>query len=181
MAKTDSSTKNEDMRRGNVSLILDSYEDLFSDFDPRPYSEKAISDDFLQECKRAARDKEGGFELELLVPQLKRNTTDEIVIKRRLKNHFQKHFKQKHKEITRMREEGILWVIVGCFFMATTTIVKTYSASLLTNFLIILLEPAGWFSFWEGLAKIFIQSRKEKPEQSFYMKMADIDVSFSSY
>lgn len=59
-------------RQGNISLILDSYDDIFSDFDPRPFSEKALSDDFLVECKRAARDKDRSVvELKLLVPTKK--------------------------------------------------------------------------------------------------------------
>ena len=36
-----------ELREGNISLVLDSYDDLFSDFDPRDYSQKALSDDFL--------------------------------------------------------------------------------------------------------------------------------------
>ena len=49
------------LREGNISLILDSYNDMFSDFDPRSFSERALSDDFLSECKRAARDKDIGI------------------------------------------------------------------------------------------------------------------------
>ena len=36
-------------KEGNVSLVLESYNDIFSDFDPRNYSERALSDDFLIE------------------------------------------------------------------------------------------------------------------------------------
>ena len=44
-------------------LDLNSYDGLFSDFDPRPTEQRALSDDFLLEVKRAARDKEIGLEL----------------------------------------------------------------------------------------------------------------------
>ena len=40
-------------REGNISIVLDSYDDLFSDFDPRPYRIRALSDDFLLECKKS--------------------------------------------------------------------------------------------------------------------------------
>ena len=59
-----------DLREGNISLILDDYNDLFSDFDPRHYSERALSDDFLAESKRASRDKPAGsLEVKFLVPE----------------------------------------------------------------------------------------------------------------
>ena len=30
-----------------VKFTIDQYEDIFSDFDPRPFSEKGLSEDFL--------------------------------------------------------------------------------------------------------------------------------------
>ena len=83
-----------EFREGNISLILDSYDDIFSDFDPRSYSEKALSDDFLEECKKAAKDKEERPELRLLVQKNKRDYKDEIRIKKRLREHFQRHYKE---------------------------------------------------------------------------------------
>ena len=44
-------------KNGNISLILESYTDIFSDFDPRPYDQRTLSDDFLLECKKAVRRK----------------------------------------------------------------------------------------------------------------------------
>lgn len=43
--------------KAEISLVLDTYDDIFSDFDPRPYGERALSSDFLDEAKKAARDK----------------------------------------------------------------------------------------------------------------------------
>jgi len=89
-------TAEEKMRQGNISLILDSYNDLFSDFDPRNYSERTLSDDFLLECKRAARDRDPkmNFELRLLIPKTRRNANDELIIKHRLKSHFRSILKK---------------------------------------------------------------------------------------
>ena len=87
-----------EVREGNISLVLDSYNDIFSDFDPRDYSEKALSEDFLSECKRAARDKENHIELRLLIPIKKRNSTHENKIRKRLgKNALRKNLPQKRK------------------------------------------------------------------------------------
>jgi len=66
------------LREGNISLILDSYDDIFSDFDPGDYSERALSDDFLSECKKAAVNKEERLELRFLVPKTKRDYKEKI-------------------------------------------------------------------------------------------------------
>lgn len=74
-----------------VSLWLDSYDDIFSDFDPRPYSQRALSDDFLEEAKKAVKEKKTGeLELRLLVPHSQRDLEKEIIIKRRLREYFKK-------------------------------------------------------------------------------------------
>ena len=46
------STKEETeklLQQSEISLLLDSYDDIFSDFDPRPYNQRALSQDFLAE------------------------------------------------------------------------------------------------------------------------------------
>ena len=73
------------LKQGNISLILDGYEDLFSDFDPRPYSKRTLSDDFIFECKKAVRENKVEFhnlELRLLIPKYKRKTNEEVIIRR---------------------------------------------------------------------------------------------------
>ena len=40
--------------QGNIPLIINSYVDIFSSFDSRSLSEKALSVDFISEVKRAA-------------------------------------------------------------------------------------------------------------------------------
>ena len=57
----------------NIDLVIDSYEDIFSDFDARDHSVKALSDDFLNECRKAANDKIGKIHLKFLISKDKRN------------------------------------------------------------------------------------------------------------
>ena len=49
------------LKKSEISLSLDNYDDIFSDFDPRPFSQRALSDDFLIEAKKASRDKVSGI------------------------------------------------------------------------------------------------------------------------
>jgi len=170
----------KEMKEGNISLILEDYQDIFSDFDPRPYAEKALSDDFLQECKRAVRDKAEGFELRLLIPSKKRNFLNETKIKKRLTDHFEKHFKEKQKEISSIKQQGVIWFIVGTALLMIETFLYGYDSFFL-RLIKTMMIPAGWFSFWEGLEKIFINSREKAPELDFYRKMASCKIYFLNY
>src|ERR1700677_5264902 len=58
----------------SMNLGLDEYDDIFSDFDARPYSARMLSEDFLHELKRASLgQEEDGVVLNLLLPQARRN------------------------------------------------------------------------------------------------------------
>jgi predicted nucleic acid-binding Zn ribbon protein len=172
----------EILKQSNISLILDSYDDIFSSFDARPYSEKALSVDFLAECKNAVRDK-GEFEIEmrLLMPKDKRNLKDEPTIKKRLKSHFGKHFLEKEREIVKVKKEGFIWVLIGAMILLGIILVSfKFTEELFASF-IALLEVPSWFLMWEGMAKIFIDTRKMEPDFIFYKKMANMMINFFEY
>jgi hypothetical protein len=172
------------LREGNIGLMLDSYDDIFSDFDPRPYSEKALSDDFLLECKKAAIDKAEGIEIRMLMPKKRRNFYDEHKIKKRLKNHFLHHYHEKRKEIKKIKLIGFAWFLLGTLAMLLATYLSSYLATSPTfgiRLLFIMLEPAGWFFFWEGLDKIFREARDKKPDYIFYKKMINAKINFVDY
>ncbi len=179
--------KEDEIREGiqehrNIPLILNSYEDIFSSFDPRPFTERALSDDFLIECKRAVRDKDdSGVELILSMPKLKRSFSDEFKIKRRLKDHFKKHFLEKEKEMKGIKRQGFIWIIIGSTLLFTNTFIRTYPSGFLLNMLSLLMEPASWFSFWEGLAKVFIYAKKDVPDFDVYKKMSNVEIIFRGY
>jgi hypothetical protein len=167
-------------KAGNISLILESYNDIFSDFDPRPYTVRALSDDFLNECRKAIIEKGENIELRFLLSKKQRNFSDEQKIKKRLRQHFQKHYLQKHKEIKRIKRSGILWFFLGAILMFLGTFLYKMEGFFF-NFLFILTEPAGWFFFWVGLEKIFITSKTKVPEYTFYKKMSSAEIYFSDY
>lgn len=170
----------EVLKEGNISLILDSYDDIFSDFDPRPYNVKALSDDFLSECKKASIDKELGLELRFLVPKNKRSTNHEYEIRKRLRNHFQRHFKEKQNEIRGIKKNGLIWFFLGAIVMIAATFLYKLPGFLF-NLLFIVAEPAGWFFFWEGLGKIFKDVSQKKPDYDFYRKMSKAKIYFLDY
>ena len=71
--------QNQILEESKISLILDDYNDLFSDFDPRVYAQRALSQDFLEEAERAAKEKvSGAISLNFLVPEKLRNPAQEI-------------------------------------------------------------------------------------------------------
>ena len=172
-----------ELQQENISVILKSYEDIFSSFDPRPFSGRGLSDDFLEECKKAVMDKkENGdkFVLRLLMPPGKRSTSREKEILLRLKEHFHKHFVIEKKKEAKVRGEGIIWFIFGAVFLVIATFLSG-GTSFIMRLLEIMSVPAGWFLFWEGLDKVFITSKSNARDFEFYKRMKDSSIKFFGY
>ncbi len=171
------------LEKSEISLWLDTYDDIFSDFDPRPYSQRALSEDFLNEAKRASRDKLSGIELKFLVKKKMRSSKEELLVRKRLRNHFNKHHNMLEEERARIMKRGAVSVIIGIIlmFVATFVLYSSGQNDVIRDFFIVLLEPAGWFLFWEGLNNAMHDSKKIKPDLEFYKKMSRCHIEFLSY
>ncbi len=169
-------------RVNSITLALDDYEDLFSDFDPRPYSERILSEDFLYELKRASLYKEErGLDLVLLLPEEKRDGNHEKIILERLKGHFRRHHKRLRAKRKGEIKTGVKMVTLGVLLMFLATyILQQVKQNLWTSFIVVLLEPAGWFTLWEGMNLILFHVKEITPDLEFHQKLSGAKVVFIS-
>lgn len=184
ISKEKSSTeKHRLLKMAEISLWLDTYDDIFSDFDSRPFSERALSDDFLLEIKKGSLDKEdGAIELKFLIPAEQRNLPTELLIKKRLKEHFKKHHNQLASEMKKIRIRGIIMAAAGVAMILTATQVAGFAnQSFFTHLIRVILEPGGWFTGWTGLDQFYYTVSEIKPHYDFYQKMEHAEITFWSY
>lgn len=176
-------SKEKILKMSEISLWLDDYDDLFSDFDPRQYSQRALSDDFLAEAKKASRDKDPNkLELRFLIAEAKRDLKNEAVIKKRLHEHFSKHAHILGNEIKGTRNKSVAAAFLGVMLMLAATYINSLeAATFVSRFLFVLLEPAGWFVTWFALDRLFYVTERKKAEYEFYRKMSKCEIIFSSY
>ncbi|MDI1355213.1 MAG: hypothetical protein PSX36_09855 [bacterium] len=164
----------------DVSLWLDHYDDIFSDFDLRPFSSRNISDDFLREVKNLSLETNFQInELKLFLPAKYRNAETEAIVTKRLHSHFRKnqHYFAERKRIDRKRDW--LFIIVGGTMMVSATAISSAGLKdLWTSFLLMIFEPGGWFLVWVGMEHLIHISQKEKPELDFYTKMIKTKINF---
>ncbi len=169
------------MKKESISLWLDSYDDLFSDFDPRHLSERSLSDDFLSELKRAAADKSGAhLTLIFLLAKTRRKRPVESVIRGRLKAHFQRHFELLRASRRSMQKKGMLQGCVGLAVMLVIVLISGESKSIAARAVSLLAEAGGWFLFWSGMDKVFTEARQSAAELEFYAKMHTAEIEFRS-
>ena len=175
--------KKELLRKSELSIWLDDYDDVFSDFDSRPINERSLSDDFLVEVRKMVREKPSGkVELKLLIPGAKRKKELEIMVVKNLHTYFKHAADAIQQEMDKTRIRGIALSGFGFLVMiATAYVVSISNRSFFFNALQIVLEPSGWFMVWSGMDNIFYNARKRKPNLEFNAKMSHADIIFVSY
>ena len=181
--KKERTDSRSNLERAGVRFIIDSYEEIFSEFDPRPLSERGFSGDFMFEADRAMMSKPiEKIDFLMQIPEKNRDLKKERDIKDRLKEYFKRHYEIMKKKKNAVVKKGIFFVVTGIILMfaATFLLFEFQQKSLLTSFLVILLEPGGWFLFWEGLDLVIFEAKEATPDLQFYKRMADANIKFSS-
>ena len=163
-----------------ISLWIDAYDDIFSDFDSRPFSARNISDDFLNEVKKVSGESDFPISvLTLLMPEKLRDTENENIITKRLHSYFIKNQNYFLKEKNAVRKKGMLFTVIGFVMMIIASFVSSVrSENLLMHILLVVFEPAGWFLVWAGMENLINISRREKPELDFYSKLSKSKIVF---
>ncbi len=153
-----------------ISLWLDAYEDIYSDFDSRHYLKRRLSEDFIDELKTSLRYKsEHADTLMLLLPPDQRNLTIETEIPISIREQLYERLEILSKKANKIKRRGLLLVATGMLVMVTDSIL-TYKAhsAYFSIFLRIMMEPAGWFMISNGLDLLIAKYRAIKKEVDFY-------------
>jgi hypothetical protein len=165
-----------------LSLWLDYYDDIYSDFDSRQYHKRRISEDFLQELKRSLKENKDRLSaLILLLPTDKRNFSDEAIIISSLKQFFNEQHSRWRENCHRKWQQGIALGIAGMLAMLVNAVIGLREQSVWPLTLLrILLEPGAWFLLWASLDFLFYDWKEMKKERDFFRRLTELSIHFKS-
>lgn len=164
------------------SFWLDDYNDIYSDFDSRHYQSRRISDDFLHEMRLDMRyQTEPADQLLFLVPQQKRDSKTEEIIKANLHKFFRGQFTFYQDKCSRKLRTNILMAAIGILvMMVDATIIFLGIKSLWTTVLSTVMEPASWFLLWTSVDYMLLDWNDLKREKQFYKILSNAEISFNA-
>lgn len=166
-----------------VNIALDTYDDIFSDFDPSPYSTRLLSDDFLKELQKKYTERQRGeFEVRFTVPAAQRNPKTEALIKKRIKNYFEQILKNTEYEMQKKKKKGIVYILVGFLLLAGQMYLSTFydGGNYFVRLIEIILVPAGWYGMFEGIANFLETPASLENQYKFYTKLKNANYIFLS-
>lgn len=168
-----------------ITVAIDSLDDIFSDFDPRPMQQRALSEDFLKEIQKFYREAGPG---KIIVNFLAPITLKEMIEKNQLGKavltHITHDFKRRaqgnKKIMGRIWRTGIIFILFGMsillslLFLGYRGILNKLSLEILG----VVFMPLGWFGIWEGFSKLVDTPMKLKDETEMYEKLAKAQYNF---
>lgn len=165
-----------------LNLWLDSYDDIYSDFDSRNYLKRRISEDFLHELRTEMKYKEHhAGEMVLLLPEVQRDEPSEKIIADSLSDFFISQFRFYQDKCRKKLNNGILLLTAGIIIILLNSWVSYYATETFPVIgLKVLLEPAGWFLIWAALDFLFYDFAELKKERIFYKKLSEMHIHFIS-
>ena len=159
----------------DISIAIDSWDDVFSDFDPSPLEQRILSEDFLLELKKRYRETQrGNFIITIYAPLFLKDEASERIISKRLKQYFKFRHLEIQKDINEARRKGVIFIIVGMFFLSNLTMITYFKmlTSLVIDLLSIIVMPLGWFCVWEGFSRIIEPSPLLKQDSELFGKLS---------
>jgi hypothetical protein len=160
-----------------IAIALDTYDDLFSDFDIRGYEERALSKDFLDELRVRLRRHWGKSDLSIVfyVPVGLRSERDEVLVARRLGDFFAERRDHNAREDKKAKLKSLFFVAVG---LALSIIANLFAKQvdflpLFNDFLLI----PSWFFVWSGF-DYFIKREELGDKKRYYAAISRAALSF---
>ncbi len=165
-----------------ICIWIDRYDDVFSEFDSRPFSDRALSDDFLREVRKMANEKSSdNIVLKFNVLSGERSEESERIIINNLNNYFN-HIADALKAEQRLAlKQGYMLLGTGFTLIITLFYITTlHISAAYTHGLNLMLEPVGWFMTWTGLDHVFQIAKKSSSALDYNSKMAEAQIKFNS-
>jgi hypothetical protein len=166
-----------------LSLWLDDFDDLFSDFDSRLYRKRRVSEDFLYEMRNELKyRKEKMNILALYLPQDKRQPAYEKDIADNLRDFFSSQYLYHTSKCRRKLRTGILFALAGVLLMILNSFLsyKDYDSFTVIS-LRVITEPAGWFLLWTAFDNLFYDLREMKKEKNLYRQLSGMNIEFRTF
>jgi hypothetical protein len=164
-----------------ISIAIDTYDDIFSDFDPRDLTQRDLSEDFITELTRRHRqDIKGKYDVVIVAPKSIEDPAAEKKIISRINRYFNQRYKRYAKSISELRKRGSIYIILGMALLMVLALLTYYKKldTLMLEVIGIVFMPLGWFGIWEGFSKIVDLPFRLESDTQVYRKLSKADYKF---
>ncbi|MDD5339901.1 MAG: hypothetical protein PHV13_01490 [Candidatus ainarchaeum sp.] len=158
-----------------AQIALDTYDDIFSDFDPSPYERRLISDDLLKELHRRYPEAPlGDLTITFTMPHSLRSEKVEALVKKRLKDYFKFRLKGMEKLREEKMRKGAVRLAIGIALSLLLIVFPQLDVLPVLTTVSVLI----WYVLWTGFEYIFEAARRLSKKHAFYDRLLRAQCNF---
>jgi hypothetical protein len=156
-------------------ISLDSYDDVFDDFDIRPYKERSLSADFINVLNERVKKVDFAREMTLILtmPKKSRNRNHERAIEKRLREHLESAAKYWSGKAKDTRNSGIFYLLLGLAIYVAGGVIGN-DLYIARQYLLI----PSWFLIWHALDLIVMDIPKINAKRDFNRYVCNARITF---
>ncbi len=159
-----------------IEIAIDSYDDMFSDFDIRSFPQRQVSEDFLDELKvrMVRRTDELKPIIVLIIENSKRTVKHERLIIKRLKSFFEERYSSYIHQRAKNIRQSCISGILGLVFLFAAKILSKHVDSMFGDFLLI----PSWYLVWSALENVLGNNQEITKKLKYYKELSESTIEF---
>jgi len=164
-----------------IDISLNDYEELFNGWDPSPLTTRDLDPELLRFIDQCGSDipMEFRLEIDLHLPREKFDKERESLCRTGIKNNFDftSHFIAKN--LSRLRQEAMIYVSIGFAFLAVGHMSKSVETfGIVPTVLMEGLSIGGWVFLWEAFTRVFFTGQEVRNGLGRYKRLQGTEIVF---
>lgn len=163
-----------------IEIALDSYSDIFNDFDPSPFKKRDLNPDLFEYLDDCSTDIPLKYPLviQFNIPRTVHESTKEVRIKDGFKSYYSFLSFSAEKEYHNLIKQNILNFMISIFLLVIGITLEFYSnlvISTISNIILI----GGWVFLWQAITMIVFEKKSFKEKYLKYKRFRNAPVIFN--
>lgn len=163
-----------------IAVSLDSYNDVYDDWDPSPFKKRDIEDEFSDFVSDSALDIPLKYDIaiKLHLPESIKDEKKEDLLKKAYRNHFKFLIGRLYRHKKKLREKLMAYSSLAILFLLIAYTRPMWSENIILEVLREGIFVGGWVFLWEVFTLLFITFREEKHNESHLNRLLHANIEF---
>lgn len=163
-----------------IEVSLDTYDEIYDDWDPSPFKKRDIEDEFNDFVVNASQDIPLNFDIVIVLylPLSRKDALKETALVSAYKNYYAYALARLDKARANLYKKILYYLVFSFILLSIGSFFFQEGENLLLNVLREGIFIGGWVFLWEFFTDVFIVRRELQEEYGLYRRLYQSDIRF---
>ncbi|QUH25860.1 hypothetical protein [Serpentinicella alkaliphila] len=163
-----------------IEVSLDSYDDVYDDWDASPFKKRDIEDEFNDFVVNSSQDIPFNHDIKIVLylPESKKDEQKEATLISAYKNYYAYALDRLDKRKSILYEKTIFYLLFSVFMLSIGYFFFRGTMTIFSNILHEGIFIGGWVFLWEFFTSIFITRRELHEEYKIFKRLYKANIIF---